>query len=185
MLDRLLQWDRETLIYLNNLGDPGFDQFWVLVTSITNWIPLYILFGVLIGITHHRKEAIYKIITLITLTMVILILTHLVKETVMRLRPNNEPTLDGLIRVLKEPDSYSFFSGHAATSFGMVTLLVLFIRKKLKWVWLFFGWSAIFAYSRIYIGVHYLLDILVGMLFGPLVAFLFYRIYHRFITPGT
>ncbi|NAS14125.1 phosphatase PAP2 family protein [Poritiphilus flavus] len=185
MLERLLQWDKETLIYLNNLGEEGFDSFWVLATDITNSIPFYILFGLLIGITHNRKQALYKIVSLITLIMVILLLTHLVKESVMRLRPNNEPALEGMIRVLRDPESYSFFSGHAATSFGMVTLLVLFVRKKLKWVWLFYIWAAVFAYSRIYVGVHYLLDIICGLGFGLLMAFLFYRIYNRFIAPDS
>jgi undecaprenyl-diphosphatase len=51
MLDKILQWDRETLIYLNSLGIEEYDLFWSTVTNIYTWIPLFLFFGN----THERK----------------------------------------------------------------------------------------------------------------------------------
>jgi undecaprenyl-diphosphatase len=108
---------------------------------------------------------------------------QLTKDAVGRLRPNNDVEINTLIRILKSPDNYSFFSGHAAGSFGITMIIVLFLRKRIKWVWIFFIWPFLFAFSRIYVGVHYPIDIIVGTLVGLLYAMLFYRLYTKVIAP--
>ena len=108
---------------------------------------------------------------------------EITKNLIARLRPNNNEEISALIRILISPDDYSFFSGHAANSFAITTLIVLFLRKKLKWVYLFYLWPLLFSLSRIYVGVHYPLDLIVGTVVGLLMAVTFYRIYLRFIIP--
>ena len=54
--------------------------------------------------------------------------------------------------------------------------MVLVLREKTKWVYLFFLWPLIFVTSRIYVGVHYPSDIFVGALVGTVFAFLFYKL---------
>jgi undecaprenyl-diphosphatase len=183
MLERMLQWDRETLIYLNSLGIEDYDWFWSTVTNIYTWIPLFIFFFLLIFWKYPKKEAIYVALTVIALIAFILIATDLTKGFFERLRPNNNAEISSLIRVLKNPESFSFFSGHAASSFSITTLLVLFLRRKVKWCWIFYIWPLVFALSRIYVGVHYPLDILVGTIVGLLSAFAFYVLYKRVIVP--
>ncbi len=180
MLERLLQWDSDSLIYLNNLGSESYDGFWSVTTNIATWIPLYLFFGFLLSRKQAKKEALYRIIALIAITVLVLLLTHITKENIARLRPNNAEELNGLIRILKNPDSYSFFSGHAATSFAMTTFLFLMLRKEMRWVWILFFWPLLFTYSRIYVGVHYPLDLIVGAFFGISFAFLFLALYRRF-----
>lgn len=107
----------------------------------------------------------------------------LTKNLIARLRPNNNEEISSFIRILINPNDYSFFSGHAANSFAITTLIVLFLRKKLRWVYLFYLWPLLFSLSRIYVGVHYPLDLIAGTLVGLLMAFSFYRIYQRFIVP--
>lgn len=183
MLERILQWDRETLIYLNSLGIEEYDLFWSTVTNIYTWIPLYLFFFVLIFWKYPRKEAIYVTLTVWALIGFILLATDLTKGSFGRLRPNNDADVNLLIRVLHNPSSFSFFSGHAASSFSITTLIVLFLRKKVKWSWLFYIWPLLFALSRIYVGVHYPVDIIVGTLIGILSAFAFYTLYKRVIVP--
>jgi len=183
MLDKILQWDRETLIYLNSLGIEEYDLFWSTVTNIYTWIPLFLFFFLLIFWKFPRKEAIYVTLTVITLIVFILVATDLTKGFFERLRPNNNAEISSIIRVLKNPASFSFFSGHASSSFSITTIIVLFLGNKVKWRWIFYIWPLLFALSRIYVGVHYPIDIIVGAIVGLLTAFAFFNLYKRLIVP--
>ncbi len=183
MLKHLLEWDRNTFIYLNNLGTEDYDLFWVIVTSITSWIPLYILLLALIFLKYPKKEALFIACTIVLLLICILGLTDIIKTYFERLRPNNDIEINSIIRILKNPGGFSFFSGHASSSFSLATISFLFLRKKISIIWLLFIWPILFAYSRIYVGVHYPLDIITGALIGIILGFLFYLFYVRFIKP--
>ncbi len=185
MLNRLLQWDQDTFVYLNSLGTEKFDAFWVVVTEIKSWIPLFLLFLLLFIIKFPRKKAFFQIVLLSLLAFFITFLTYLVKIWVKRPRPCNDETLNSFIRILKTPSDYSFFSGHAASSFAITMLTYLLLRERVKWAWIFFVWPLLFSYSRIYVGVHFPFDILVGALVGSFSALLFHKIYLRFIAPLT
>ncbi len=183
MFKRLLQWDRDTFLYLNGLGIESYDGFWTFVTNIANWIPIYIVFFILLYVKYPKKQASVMATTTVLLLFFILFVVDQTKDLVARLRPNNDEEINSLIRILKTPVGFSFFSGHAATSFAITTLIVLFLRKKIKWIWIFYLWPMIFSFSRIYVGVHYPLDIIAGAAFGIATAFLFYFLYNKFIAP--
>lgn len=178
MFERLLQWDRDTFVYLNGLGIEKYDVFWSITTDISTWIPLFIVFIVLLALKFQKREALLRIFWVVVLALFITLLTHLTKEWVARLRPNNEQEINTLIRILKTPTDYSFFSGHASSSWSITVLMFLFLRKKFKWGLLFFTWPLLFCISRIYVGVHYPLDILVGALVGIASGLLFYKLYN-------
>lgn len=180
-----MEWDRQALIYLNGLGIEQYDGFWTFVTQIPNWTPLFILFFFLILRTYPSRKGIIISITVLALLGFVLLATDLTKEWVERVRPNNDSEINHLLRILRNPTSYSFFSGHAATSVSVTTIVVLFLRRSSKWVWLFFIWPVIFSLSRIYVGVHYPVDIVVGVIAGFIAALLFYFLYKRLIVPYT
>lgn len=179
MFQKLLQWDREAFIYLNGLGKEKYDSFWSLVTEISTWIPLFVLFAILFAHRFPKQKALLNIIAVIAVTIFITILTYLSKILVQRARPCNDETLNSFIRILKTPIDYSFFSGHASSSFAITTMFFLLMRTKIKWAWIFFLWPLLFAYSRIYVGVHFPLDILVGALMGVFSAILVYKKWFR------
>ncbi|MGN7514994.1 MAG: phosphatase PAP2 family protein [Allomuricauda sp.] len=183
MWEKLLKWDRDTFIYLNGLGIEDYDVFWSTVTNISTWIPLFVLFSVLFFLKFPRKEALYMFFTVLGLAIFITVITHFTKISVARLRPNNTEEINALIRILKTPTDYSFFSGHASSSFSITVLVFLFLCRKVKWAVLFFVWPILFSLSRIYVGVHFPLDIIVGMVVGLLSGWLFYVLYRRFIAP--
>lgn len=185
MLEQLIEWDKEALIFLNSLGVEKYDSFWTLITQIPTWIPLFLFFFLLLLWYHPLKKALILMAMVLALLGFVLIATDLTKEWVERIRPNNDSEINHLLRVLRNPTSYSFFSGHAATSFSLTTLVVFFLRKRTKWIWLLFIWPILFSLSRIYVGVHYPIDIVVGTMVGFVSALLFYYIYNRFIAPYT
>jgi len=183
MLEKVLEWDRDTFVYLNNLGIEEYDLFWTTITNFPTWIPLFILFIVLIFLKYPKKEAFFVLLTIVLMIVFVGVATDLTKNYVARLRPNNAEEINALIRILKNPNTYSFFSGHAASSFSITTIVVLFLRRRFKWTWVFYLWPLLFASSRIFVGVHYPVDIFVGTLVGVTCAIIFYKVYAKFIAP--
>lgn len=175
-LDKINQLDRELFIYLNSLGIESWDGFWILVTNQFTWIPLFAFFLFLV----YRAYGLQKSLVIIVLMALLIAFSdqfvNLIKNYFIRLRPNNEESLMEIIRILKRPRSFSFVSGHATTSFAVSMFLFKTLKEHYKHAYLIFLWPFIFAYSRIYVGVHYPLDIFTGMLLGLLIGFIFYRI---------
>lgn len=183
MLDKILQWDRETFVYLNSLGIEQYDMFWSIVTKFPPWIPLFVLIITLFFIKSSKREALFMILTLLAMVLFVSTLTELTKNVVARLRPNNDEEINTLIRILKSPSGFSFFSGHASSSFSIITLVVLFLRQHVKWIYLLYIWPILFAISRIYVGVHFPIDVIIGALVGIFSAWMFYKLYGLLISP--
>ena len=104
-------------------------------------------------------------------------ITNFFKFNFERLRPCNNEDIKGIIRLVKTSNTYSFFSGHAANSMATMTFLFFFLKKQFRFSVLLFIFPLIFAYSRIYLGLHYPLDILCGYLCGFTLGFVMYKVY--------
>ena len=176
-MEHLIQLDKDLFVFLNGLGSEPFDGFWKIITKQIYWSPLFLAVFYLI-----QKKMGWKNLGIIILFLAVLItftdqITNLFKNTFERLRPCNVPEFDGIIREVITRKSFSFFSGHAANSMASTMFVYLIIRKYYRYTFLLFCFPFIFAYSRIYLGLHFPGDILTGYLFGATFGFAFYKLY--------
>lgn len=176
-MEELLKLDKELFVFLNNLGSTPFDYFWKIITKQFYWTPLFI--GVFYLI---QKKVGWKNLGIIIIFLALLItftdqITNLFKNSFQRLRPCNDPEIKDSIRIVISRNSFSFFSGHAANSMASTMFIFLIIRKYYKHTYLLFLFPLIFAYSRIYLGLHFPLDILSGYIFGIINGFVFYKLF--------
>lgn len=177
MLDKILSLDQELFVYLNSLGSETFDGLWLLITKQLNWIPFFLLLLYFIYKKLGVKQTLYLFLFVALLIFFTDQITNLFKNGFQRLRPCNNPEINSFIRIVQSRTSFSFFSGHASNTMAVATFLYLVFKKDFKYFWLLFLWPLVFAYSRIYLGLHYPLDILSGYLFGGILGFLMFKFY--------
>jgi undecaprenyl-diphosphatase len=177
MIKSILDLDKQLLIYLNSLGSEQWDGLWLIITNQLYWTPLFVFIFYLVIRAFGWKKGGFIILSMILLVALSDQFTNFIKDSVMRLRPNNDPSINDQLRTLINPQSYSFYSGHAATStiFAMYTVLVL--REKYKHICYILLFPLVFSYSRLYLGVHFPIDIICGILAGTLLANLYYRLF--------
>lgn len=179
MWESLVEIDQHAFTFINSSWLNKFDSLWLFVTQLETWLPLYITFFILLFKLLPVKVNYLSIVTLIICTVTAIGLTGLVKNTVERIRPNNEPVLMDSIHILQHPENFSFWSGHTAVSMTVSIFVYLTLQRyhPSKWYWLIFIWPLLFASSRIFVGVHYPLDVLAGALVGLSLGFLFHKLF--------
>jgi undecaprenyl-diphosphatase len=175
-LEKIIQYDKELFIWLNGLGNESWDAFWIAATNMFSWIPLYLFLFFLIFKAFGWKKGL--ILVLITALMVTFSdqFANLIKHSVERLRPNNDPSINQFIRILHTPRGFSFYSAHAGTSMAVTTFMYKTLKNRFQYIYLLYLWPVFFAYSRIYVGVHYPIDVLTGAFTGFLIGWLFYTL---------
>lgn len=182
MIEELLKYDTELFLFLNSLGNETWDGFWLIVTEKWSSIPLYAILLYLIYKKYDLKRTIIIVITVILLITATDQLANIFKYGIQRPRPCQLDNLQSSMRFIAERcGRFGFFSAHAANTMAVAVFIGMLLRK-----WypnLIFGllfWAAFVAYSRIYLGVHYPLDIIAGMFFGSILGWAFYHLQHWF-----
>lgn len=181
MLENIIQIDQNILIFLNNLGSEQWDPFWLLITNQLSWTPLFIFILYLTIKSFGWKQGGFIILSMILLVAFSDQFTNLIKNTIQRLRPNNNEEIKHLLRTLINPQGYSFMSGHATTSTFFSVYVVLLLKEKYKYIYLILFFPLIFAYSRLYLGVHFPFDIFVGFVIGIIFANFYFIFFKRII----
>ncbi|WP_396155489.1 phosphatase PAP2 family protein [Flavobacterium sp.] len=181
MLEKIIHLDKEFLVFLNGLGSERFDGLWLIITKQVYWTPIFLLFFYLLQKKVGWKNFGYYVLFTAVLILLCDQTANLFKNGFQRLRPCNDEEIKGIIRIVKSSSSFSFFSGHATNSMATTVFTFMILKKYYKHVYLLFLFPLIFAYSRIYLGLHFPTDILTGYAFGATFGFICYKIYQKYI----
>ena len=178
-MSMLEQLDQQLFLFFNSANSPFWDKVMFFLSMKVVWVPLYLVILIYLGKKYKRK---FRIIILFVILAVALTdqTALIIKYSFDRLRPCHEPSLQGLVHMVKGEcgGKFGFVSSHAANSFNVALLSLMFIKKRWYSVSIIF-WAAIVSYSRIYLGVHYPGDVLSGAILGALIGWSVYMMYKR------
>lgn len=170
-MNEIITQDRELFLFLNNLGSSEFDFFWIFVAGKWSWIPLYAILLFILYLKFSLKQ-LGIILLFVALGVTISDqLAGVFKYGFERLRPCHDMTLTPYMRVVECGGRFGFYSSHASNTFFLACFLGLMIGEKYRYLSpILFFWATLVAYSRIYLGVHFPLDIITGAVIGCLIG---------------
>lgn len=173
------RFDQDLTLTINSWHSPVTDPIWEFFSNIPVWIPMYaLIIAFIIWRLGWKKGLIVTAGALLTFGFCDQF-SNIIKDAVERLRPlNDEYMLSNGLHVLEKGGKYGFFSAHSANAFGLATSTLLGLRldKRLKYrgyaAWMY-SWAFLVAVSRVFVGKHYLGDIIVGAIVGAAAGFAF------------
>jgi len=178
-IEGLLPIERDLFFTMNGSDSLFLDNVMWTISGRFIWIPVFLFILFIFFYRARRNEAI-----LVTLFLILVfvatdqISSSFFKPFFERFRPTHHPDFRDMVDIINgyRGGRYGFISGHATNSFGLAVFLSLVFRNRLVTISTLL-WATINSYTRIYLGVHFISDILAGMIVGTLVAFLLYTIY--------
>ena len=177
-MERLIGIDQDITLWLNGFHSPWSDQFWMFMSDVRIWFPMY---GVIMGMMIYRlgwKKGFVVVLSCILTVVLTDQISYHIKESIDRLRPfyTSDMLERGLHWPLNRTGFFGFFSGHASNAFGFAMCSFLGFRlndrsrKYTIYGWYIFAWAALVALSRVMMAAHFFGDIFVGTLFGMAVG---------------
>jgi len=181
MLERELHFERNLFFFLNGSHSTFWDNFFYICSYPWTWTIFYLC---LLWAFTYKKNWKEIICLLVAVALIVLfcdqISSGFFKPLFHRFRPTHHPDFMYQVKTVfnYRGGNYGFISGHATTTFGIATFLALIVRNKVFTCTIFL-YAALISYSRIYIGVHFISDVIVGAAVGMLIAGVFYRVYNN------
>lgn len=178
MFETLLQLDSDILLAVNGQHCEFFDYFMRACSQKFIWIPFYAAIFILLCYRYSLKFTILALLFItLTITLSDQISAAVLRPLIGRLRPANlDNPLSQWVHIVGSYRSgrYGFPSSHAANSSALTFFCIFTFRQRLL-SWLMTCWMLLVCYSRMYLGVHYLGDLMAGFLLGFVIAVLVYQ----------
>lgn len=179
MVEKILTYEHDLFLALNGSDSVFWDRFMWVFTGKAVWLPLaFFILLVLVYKKNWRESILVLLAIVLVITLCDQFASHICKPVFMRFRPTHHPDFMDQVKVVYgyRGGLYGFISSHAANAFGFATLMALIFRNRLFTCTIFF-WAALTAYTRIYLGVHFISDIVPGAIAGVAFGFLVYKLY--------
>lgn len=181
-LSALVEYDKDLLLSLNGSNSLYLDRVMRVLTATVTWVPLYIsLFYVVL----NNNDNFRKVMMILCGAGLCVLLAGtvddmIVKPMVGRWRPTHDPEIGLLVDIVDgyRGGRFGFFSAHASNTFSIAVFFCWLVRSRLLSLALIL-WSFTNCWTRLYLGVHFPGDILVGLLWGGLVGSTVYFLYYR------
>lgn len=175
----LFEWlnkiDTQALLGVNGANNAFFDNFFMLFTSKEIWFPFYLVMLIVV-FSKYKKTGLWLALMLILTIVISDQVSGIIKDLLHRYRPSHEPALSGLLNLpIGQRGAYGFVSAHASNSFALTVMVGLVSKCKRLWPALLI-WAIITSYSRVYLGVHYPLDVICGAMLGSGVGWGMYKL---------
>ncbi len=184
MLEFLKKLDVQILLLINGTHDPVLDFIMYWISDRFIWIPFYVwLLYVLYR--NYGKDTLWILTAVALMILVADQSCNLVKFSVLRYRPCHNITLEGIVHLVqgKCGGTYGFVSSHAANSMALAIFISRILPRGYKDIrWELAGYVILIAYSRVYLGTHYPLDIIGGWIIGLISGFIFAKLLQRKIS---
>jgi len=184
MLEEILKHERDWFFAINHLSTTFMDYMMWFFSYTKAWIPF---FGVILFAIVYKKKTVDWISIVLAMVIVVglcdLFSSGLCKPLFARFRPTHHPDFMNEVKTLfnYKGGKYGFISGHAANSFGIATFSALLFRRRL-YVFIIMLWALIVAVSRVYLGAHFISDIVAGSISGIVIAALVYQLYKLYYS---
>lgn len=179
---QLEEWDRWLFELINSRwSHPWLDQLLPFLREELHWAPLYLFILVLVLQRAGWKAFGWVLFFLVTFALTDMSGTYLFKHNLARLRPCMDPEMADHVRnLLNRCAGHSFISNHAANHMGVAVFLILTLRPMSRaWKTAALGWAACIAYSQVYVGQHFPLDVLAGAGWGALIGGASARLFNK------
>ncbi len=184
MVESILPYERSLFFLINHSNTTFLDNFMWLASKTQAWIPLFALLLVLLVRNKNKREW-FAIIVVITLVFVFCdqFSSSVCKPIFTRLRPTHHPDFAEEVRTLfnYRGGKYGFISSHASNAFGFATISALLFKKRCYTIAIF-TIAFIISYSRVYLGVHFISDVVTGALSGVVIGSLMYQAYKLYVV---
>ncbi|GHT26266.1 hypothetical protein AGMMS4957_21720 [Bacteroidia bacterium] len=179
MLEQELVLERSLFFFLNGHHTALLDVFFWLVSYKWAWVPFYACFLFVFVYKKNWKEIVLVVLSIaLVITLCDQISAHVARPFFQRFRPTHHPDFQDIVKIVRNERGglYGFFSSHASNAFGFAVFTSLLFKNR----W-FTATMLLFAlltsYSRIYLGLHFVSDVVVGAVVGSAIAWGVYKLY--------
>ena len=174
MINTLVEIDKKLMVFLNKtISNSIFDILMPIITNQNFLAIIGIILIIYLGFFGEKKGRITLLVLLFAAGTSDAVCAQIIKPWVGRIRPSHE-FIEYINLLVSKGGKWSFPSNHAANSFAFATVLSYFYDKNKI---ILFSIASIIAFSRVYVGVHYPMDIFFGGLIGYIISWIILSIW--------